>query len=224
MASKLTTLQQEIVDRLLADPFFDDIPVFPEHLEALDNEIDRAEILGLGIVVATIQADVQDPDVPGPYFNEIQLLVRIAEHPITNRNGGTGKTAGEIAEKVCAVLHHWTPDSLSAPLVSAPPSIRVDAPPDDGWTGRACLFHTQGGLSYEVPTLADPGIAVDAGTVTLSHATPGAVLFYTTNGKHPAPRNGTLYTAPFAPGGGLTLKVRAWLPGYLPSAVVTQSL
>jgi len=35
------------------------------------------------------------------------------------------------------------------------------------------------------------------------------------------PRNGALYTAPFTPGAGLTLKARAWLAGYLASEVAT---
>jgi len=43
---------------------------------------------------------------------------------------------------------------------------------------------------------------------------PGPRFFYTLGCSNASPRNGALYTAPFTPGCGLTLKARAWLAGY----------
>ena len=85
----------------------------------------------------------------------------------------------------------------------------------DAWSVR---FTTSGGGTMEIPSVAKPEIAEDAGEVTLSCATPGAAIFYSTDGKRPTPRTGILYLAPFAtPASGTKLSVKAWLAGYLPS-------
>jgi hypothetical protein len=58
------------------------------------------------------------------------------------------------------------------------------------------------------------------------HPTPGAALFYTLDGSRPFPRNPTasLFLAPFNAASGTTMRARAWLPGYLPSAELRQIL
>jgi hypothetical protein len=59
---------------------------------------------------------------------------------------------------------------------------------------------------------------------TLDHVTPGAAKFYTLDRSFPAPRNPAahLYLEPFNAAPGTTIRARAWLPGYIPSAELRQ--
>ncbi len=61
-------------------------------------------------------------------------------------------------------------------------------------------------------------------SVTITSATPGVTLRYTTNGSAPSPTNGIIYTAPGIPVGG-TLLVRAigYRDGFEPTEVETHS-
>jgi hypothetical protein len=88
---------------------------------------------------------------------------------------------------------------------------------------------TAGGLYVAGSTVATPVAAPSSGavpqTVTLTCATPGAAIFYTTDGKQPSPlgASSTLYTAPIGIASAATLKARAWLAGYTASSTLTAS-
>jgi hypothetical protein len=132
---------------------------------------------------------------------------------------GTLKASVAIVEKVCGLLHHFPAQSLSAPLLCK--SWRRIELRDPNLNKHRAYFTTQGGLTYTLPVIATPAIVNNAGTVTLTCATPGAAIFYTIDGRNPVPRSGTFYAAPFNPGVGKTVKVKAWLAGYQASAVAT---
>ncbi|HWM26600.1 MAG TPA: chitobiase/beta-hexosaminidase C-terminal domain-containing protein [Chthoniobacterales bacterium] len=57
-------------------------------------------------------------------------------------------------------------------------------------------------------------------SIALAHATPGAVIYCTVDGSPAFPRNpaASLYLATFNAAPGTTLRARAWLPGFIPSA------
>ena len=66
-----------------------------------------------------------------------------------------------------------------------------------------------------------PRIATDSvgcGTATLSDTTPGAILYYTTDGTTPT-QNSTVYAGPILLPKGATLRAIALAPGYPPSDV-----
>jgi hypothetical protein len=62
--------------------------------------------------------------------------------------------------------------------------------------------------------------------LALAEATPGAAIFYTKNSSTPAPRNpaGFLFLGTFNADPGSTVRARAWLPGYIPSAELKVTL
>lgn len=239
MSSLLNNLQQEIKARLQADPFFSQtrqladlsyvtIPVFAEDETEIENSIAMAVgKIGVAVIIAAVVADVSFDNVPGPFFDNIIIVVRIGETVVVNRGTasapsatGTLKSAAEIAEKVHSILHHWVPDGISTPVRSDKPSI-VNTSNED-YNARDCRFHCASGLSYAIPQVATP-VLVDTGAhkFTATCATAGAAIFYATDGRQPTPRSGTLYTGEVTLGGASTVKVKAWLAGYLVSDLAT---
>jgi hypothetical protein len=141
------------------------------------------------------------------------LILRFGETPTLNTSG---PRALACAEAAVALLHQWTPDLLSSPIVAKRITL---ADPDDSTTGHDVLLSASGGLTMEIPQL-ELTTDVSGDPVTFACNTPGAAIYYTLDGKNPAPRNGPLYTAPIArPAAGTRLKARAFLKGYADSLV-----
>ncbi|MFA5865153.1 MAG: chitobiase/beta-hexosaminidase C-terminal domain-containing protein [Phycisphaerae bacterium] len=70
-----------------------------------------------------------------------------------------------------------------------------------------------------MPTFSPEGGAYAVSqNVELSSITPNAIIRYTTDGSYPLD-NGTQYTTPITVNDNLTIKARAWAPGYDPSVV-----
>ena len=69
----------------------------------------------------------------------------------------------------------------------------------------------------------NPGTGTNNGTqsVTISDATSGATIYYTTNGSPPSPTNGNKYSTTLTVGGSETVKAIAVLAGYTESEVAT---
>jgi hypothetical protein len=230
MSGILNSIQQESADLLLADPFFEDIAVLTEHTKEIESEIARAlgplnergGKVGAVVVVLTPNANINFENVFGPFFDDIDLVVLVSVNPTVNDDAtsGTGKKASEVAENVARVLHHATILSANGPILATKPGIRTV---EDDYDSRNVNFQTSGGLRTAPPQVATPVITEDHGAFTITCDTPGAAIFYTLNGKNPAPRVGTFYTAPFSAGSDLTLKARAWLAGYLASETATET-
>ncbi len=73
-------------------------------------------------------------------------------------------------------------------------------------------------MTYNIPTCERPTIKVSGGsTVTITCATAGAAIYYTTNGD-PATTSSTPYTVPFAKGDATTIKAVATKVGYVISS------
>lgn len=210
----LLELQQEIADKLMADPFFADVTIVTQKSKDLQSEIDQAIArLGIAGLVVTPDAEVTNGNLPGPRLDPIRLILRFGETPTLNT---AGPRALACAEAAVALLHQWTPDLLGAPLIAKRITL---ADPDESTTGHDVELSAAGGLTLEIPEL-ELTADVSGDPVTFACATPGAAIFYTLDGKNPAPRNGTLYTAPLdRPAAGTRLKARAYLAGYLPSPV-----
>jgi len=231
--SLIETIQQEVADQIAADGFFLNIPVLVESLGDTASQIERAlgpvntqgGKTGAVVVVTTPTANVSWPEVGGPFFDEIPITVLVAVNPVTNHDPsvGTGASALAICEEVCSVLHQFFPQAANGPIVAQRPTISrgPNAGDDESIIQYMCRFTTLGGIQNVLPQVATPTAANSSGEYTLHCATPGAAIFYTLDGTAPAPRNGTLYTAPFAAASGTTIKARAWLAGYLASRTFT---
>ena len=72
-------------------------------------------------------------------------------------------------------------------------------------------------FTYEIPQCVRPVITVSGGTVTITCATEGATIHYTTDGT-PATSSSPTYAAPFAKGSATTFRAIATKPGYVNSS------
>ena len=219
MSSILMSIQQEVADCLLADPFFATIPVLVENPRDVSYEL-QTSVAAAGTygVVLVPQALVSAPTAPGPFFDPVEIAVRFRENiPVAS-----GPHALEVAETALALLHLYRPTTINEVITAAPAALKAVKEPNV--VAYEIALRTQAGASYAVPQLDAPGIA-SAGmdspqTVTLSSDQPGAAIFYTLDGSQPAPRGPTsiLYTSPFVVAAPSLLRTRAWLAGFVASA------
>ena len=219
MSSILTSIQQEVADCLLADPFFAMIPVLVEQPRDLSFEL-QASVAAAGTygVVRVPQALVSSPTAPGPMFDPVEIAVRFSENvPVSS-----GPHALEVAETALALLHLFRPTTINEVFTAAPKALQMVTEPDV--VAYEIAVRTQAGASYAVPQLDAPSISsagfLLAQTVTLASDEAGAAIYYTLDGSQPAPRGPTslLYTAPFVVAAPSLLRTRAWLAGFLASA------
>lgn len=224
----ITTLRSEVADRLLADPYFEDIPVLALHpketISELNNKINRLEIAGTVIIP---RMRMTKPNLHGVYFDQIEVQVGFCENRTTN---STGKDVEDVIEKAAVLLHNFVPASLTSPLVLDDGLTIAEVPPETESDRKKRLLAlrlvARGGVAYAIPQAETPTIEAAAGMVTLACATAGAAIFYRTDGLHPNPRSGSgslLYTAPFA-AAGVTVKARAWLAGYQASDLAEEAV
>jgi len=219
MSSILTSIQQEVADCLLADPFFAMIPVLVEQPRDLSFEL-QASVAAAGTygVVRVPQALVSSPTAPGPMFDPVEIAVRFSENvPVSS-----GPHALEVAETALALLHLFRPTTINEVIIAAPNALRAVTEPDV--VAYEIAVRTQAGASYAVPQLDAPSISsagfLLAQTVTLTSDQAGAAIYYTLDGSQPAPRgpSSSLYTEPFVIAAPSLLRTRAWLAGFVASA------
>ena len=217
--SILMSIQQEVADRLLADPFFATIPILVEQPRDVSYEL-QTSVAAAGTygVVLVPQALVSAPTAPGPFFDPVEIAVRFRE----NTPVAAGPHALEVAETALALLHLFRPTTINEVLTAAPAALKLVKEPNV--VAYEIQLRTQAGASYAVPQLDAPVIS-SAGTespqtVTLSSDQAGAAIYYTLDGSQPAPRGPTslLYTAPFTVSAPSLLRTRAWLAGFVASA------
>jgi len=109
------------------------------------------------------------------------------------------------------------------------------APNFNGWLAEVLVYNTasdtirQGVENYvrglygcAAPSFSPPpGFCTSAQTVTISTATSGATIRYTTDGSTPSETNGTIYNTPISITGTTTLKAIAYQSGMLSSMVTS---
>src|ERR1700734_3944132 len=106
MSSILACMQQEIADRLLADPFFATVPVLVETPKNVTFELQAAvAAAGTWGGVPVPHAAVGAPSAPGPIFARGEFAVRFRE----NSRVSSGRHALETAETARALLHLYKP-------------------------------------------------------------------------------------------------------------------
>ncbi len=216
--SILASIQQEVADCLLANPFFAAIPILVEQPRDVSYEL-QASVAAAGIygVVLVPQAAVSAPTAPGPIFDPVEITVRIIENvPVAE-----GPHALEIAETALASLHLYRPTTINEVFTAAPTALKAVKVPNA--VAYEIYIRTQAGASYAVPQLEAPVISsmgsVTPQLVALSSSQAGASIFYTLDGSQPAPRGPTslLYTGPFTLSEASLVRARAWLAGFVTS-------
>lgn len=235
MSSHFQTLLDESRDELEAVAFFvnNGIPIRTEfdRVTVGDEVRDIQSLLSndladVGLVVVLLWDQMSIPGAregeSGPIFHDSAFTVRVLENAETNQ---TGANRLEAIEEAVKALHMFKPQSANSELCVAAPGI-VRWIDDSGlFVGYDATMITTESLTQSIEQAETPVIVYedlgDPFTVEMTSATVGAAIFYTTNGKKPNPRNGTLYTGHFVLANPTTLKARAWLSGYLASEVGT---
>lgn len=209
-----------------ADPYFSDIPVVTEKLKDINSRVEQlvGRTNGICLILVTPTLGGRLGNVPGANYSDILLLGRMV---VNNKINQTGKEALDAAIYTDALWSQMKPDQLAAALRPAEPSIVLGT--DPSYLSYDIRYLTEGGTKIDVPHL--DGLTIDAsdlGAIELAQSSPqpGAAIFYTENNTQPSPRNpaSALYLAPFSSTSGVTVRARAWLPGYLPSAELKQVL
>ena len=99
-----------------------------------------------------------------------------------------------------------------------------DVYPQDTTSYLGSHTFTPGAQIAAAPVLTPAGgIYYSTVNVTMSSATPGATIYYTTDGSTPSNTNGLTYTAPIAVSATTTVKAIAYATGYTPSSVTTEA-
>jgi hypothetical protein len=226
----LRQLQEDVAYKLKAETRFADVPVFIDRprsaQEALQMQsaIDKAlagmtkqnNKAGLACRVFMPEAECPSPNIPGPLL-EVVLTVQVIEKPMFNEGpNGTGISAEQCALNIVSSLQHWTRGN--AALYCDRRALRVV--PDEGSIILDVVIRTQFGVpGYAF--VAAPVIAEGETLLTLTCATEGAAIYYTTNGSTPAPGNAaaTLYTAPFEPPASGVVRVCAFKASFHASRI-----
>src|SRR5438093_692836 len=223
----LQSLRDEVADFLATDTYFWEAPTVPV-LGRVDkqqfNELQLSIYTKLKLAV-TVQIGAAKPApngtaVPGPFYDYVELEA----HCFENRNlNDTTKTVERLSDIVAAVLQNYVPAAANGPLLFQ----GNDAMPtgDPGKVLRIVRFRAKGGLSYNPAVVATPVIDNALLTVTITCATSGAAIYYTTDESIPTNTNGTLYTTPFdAAGDGVIIKARAYRSAMRASLVATHEV
>lgn len=205
-----------------ADPYYSDVPIVTERLQDIDAKVDEIVQLteGIAVILLVVTCDEPIQNLPGANFAKVRLAARTIENLNLN---ATGKTAFQVALHTAALWSQLKPDALSSPLKLD----SVELGNDPRGVNYDTFAFTEGGTKIEIPRLEEVTIdASDLGAIALANAAPGASIFYTVNGSQPAPRNpaAAVYLATFNSAPGVTIRARAWLPGYIPSAELRQVL
>ncbi|MBI5384840.1 MAG: lamin tail domain-containing protein [Verrucomicrobia bacterium] len=98
-------------------------------------------------------------------------------------------------------------------------SERYFRPPTPGAPNNAGYL----GLVADTKFDHDRGFYDAPFSLSITCATAGATIYFTTNGGPPSPTNGFLFTAPISIRGQSFIRAAAFLPGYVPSDIDTHS-
>lgn len=194
----IVVLQDDIYRYLYAEPYFIDLGVFKLRDATIQTRIDQvvrgldpqAGKIGAAVSVLMAQMRVVHPNEPGPQPNA-QITVRCQENPDFNFGmaNGARKSAEEMALQVMRVLNHkraegfyealrfeqdaGVPNYDFAPWVTYDVTALTSVPVDE-WD------------QVQLPAIESNGLEV-----TMTCATAGASIYWTSDDTHPTPANGT---------------------------------
>jgi hypothetical protein len=223
-------LQNLVATRIKADGYFAGIPVITDKEPDISSQIQTAlsvtnpagNLSGACVIVMQPFANDFQSDLPGGPLSHLVSILCL-EHLILNRDGtrGTGKSVRAMAERLHKLFKHFTAHGMFSNFVCQEPFI-VDASEeiaralqDDMLRGVEVRFGTRGFGPEVYQKAALPVITEAGGTVSISCATEGAAILYTTDGSVPdfPERNAgvEVYSDPFVPLVTCTVRAGAWV-------------
>lgn len=216
----LLAVQEDCLGRLLAEEKLADVAMFQMRKALTEDEINkllqtlkgRSGKIGVCIMVQMPAIDVENPNLPGPSTAITQSFM-VIEHPTINANSqGTGKTAEYLAEETLRLFHHFVPFGVTQVFTGGANAI---VPVElDGL--RAYLVSVSTKVQLTIPSkvvrpVIAPSVPASPSSITLSTATSGADIYYTTDGSYPSAANvaALLYSAPFVQATAATIRAAA---------------
>ena len=232
----LRRVQLDCYGRALAHAYFSDVAVILIRTAQTAEEIGkmmgtlkgRGGKVGAAILVEQPRFFPESDNLA--VRGQIVQAFTVLEHPTVNVSSiGTGKTAEELAIELF-ILFHGCPASQPSQVFTGFPSGAVV--PDDSYTGlnawvaRFQMFGSPGRPERCGLPLITPDEGAVPQTVTLTSATSGAAIYYTTDGSYPSSVNvpaSTLYTAPISIAAACTLRCKAEKTGLQQSGIAQSS-
>lgn len=231
----LSDLQDDLTERLKADGYFIDIPVFDEVKGDIVSKVEIAlsqitptnNKMGVCAVVRQFECNDKFADSSfGPM--DILITVSVIEHvPINTGPDGTQKSGLTIARRVVRVLKHYIPHGLSNCLICQNPTITAERTDNDNvrvWNVNFISMESDAESNLKVQTpVISPTTGTAPKTVTITCATASASIYYTTDGTHPHSLNtsATMYSGPFVVSSAKTVRAAAFKSGYIGSDVIS---
>lgn len=242
--SLIRALKQSVADRLLGQAYFASIPVLVKIDKDILNSIQQGTLplqSQVAVFIGGLSMRNPNPNTPGPYFDDARLMIDVLENPSFN----TGlPNCDEIAETIMRLLHPFTPlNGNEASYITD-----FSEAEDETYNMRRIYLHLPVGFQrISIPPIAavvaTPSTPAQGDqTVTLTCATLGAPIWFTTDGTTPSPLNpSSQMYIPSLPGlllaqsgfiletedgptiqplvisPGTKLRARAWLAGYAAS-------
>jgi hypothetical protein len=175
--------------------------------QALAGLVKRNDKSGAVAIVQMPTIDVPEPDIPGPQ-PVVVCSVRIFENPMVNMLAtGSRLSAESIGLTALGALHHYDPGTGGSPFYADQRALE----PNGDYPGKIVYdLYIRSRLDVPMPVKsAPPQIDNYGGEIVLTGT---GSLYYTTDGTYPHSGNdsATLYTAPFTPGAGTTIRAAAY--------------
>jgi len=227
----------ELQARLEADEYFGDIPVVVAEEGNVAQELARKQAViteksgkrGVAVVVLQVLADDPYPNVA---FGSLALrpAFQVVENVELNRDAnGTGKSARQVARRIRDVIKPLRLAGLTTEFAPDRPCIEpVEIAGELGGVVKAYQvnFITYEADSEAVEMVSEPQFGQEGGAFTLSCATAGAEIWYSTDDSYPAPgRPGSAkYEGPVSVSGELTVRAAAFKAGLIGSSVARATI
>lgn len=223
--------QIEIAARLSAESYFSDITVLTEREGDISGKIDgvlkglvsKGGKIGATVLVGVFRGNVNNPDTPGPHYDEAFNDVTAFERVTLNQGAsGTQKACVDIIDRAAEVLHLYRPAPLGQTIFAAKDAIRPLGEVQPGVIAYKLVLQISPNVD-RTAKVATPAISPASGaapqTVTITCGTSGAAIYYTIDGSYPAAGNSqaTLYTVALSISLAATLRAVAHKTGMIAS-------
>lgn len=228
MGVTVDQIRVELKARLEADEYFSDIVVVDYREKDLVSEINKL-LGGLSgkngkngafVYLEGFAALLRTKEPPAS-IDRIVINAVCIEVPILNTaTGGTGKSAWDIAVRVVECMCGYRPDGLAETILVDQRAIAETEPPPGA---RAYQVPIEIPAHIDItPRCAKPALTADGATplsVTITCATSGAAVYYTTDESYPWSGNtkATLYSSPIALSKAATIRAVAHKTGHIAS-------
>lgn len=206
-----------------ADDDAGDLLTYDRVMRAIAGEAPRNGKFGLAVVIDRPVMKNAQPN-GGVLVEDSEIVIEIVEDMGTNAASttGTGVKLDDCRAAVAHLLHAWSHDGVHALIYQGSEPIPEKAV-EDHQRGWLLTFQSKAHGHRSFTRVARPVLALDGGTLTITCATSGAAILYSTDGSPPA----TTYTAPLDVGAlpsGTVIQAIATKSGVIPSHTAALSL